>query len=671
MAISPTVQQYQDQDLETQSTDADSLFKQKFGDAAYKVLQSKFAPILPYVVTFKVIETNVDEGQGVGAFVVKKGKDLIYIPVVLSEGSIESCEMFYDKTTDTFVPASKKEIDKLIATNRLGSYELTSKVPRDMTQQTFRNMFRPPVSSRPMTMASSSNHLEELPNKAKKAISAYLEQNPTLLAKIAEFYPVEVLGAKLAEVHVTETQIKVAEEIPEVISISELTKEAIAKLTADDKDDLLGDGFLFPTTPKAAPVVYVKKQLPVEAVTKLDLVEIPLTKGDYNRVSNNRLNPVDLPICSTFVKGTIFCTGGTYLKNKTGILTQHCFLNEDGTYERINLDSMVMSSPDTEIKADDLLKVGAKNITDITFPDATRGKLHIFFKKKNNTYGHLEHTPVFSTFTTPESVPTVRNIDGNVVVSTEYEWKEILFTDELTYGYIKTEDSVILPKESTLVYITDNNSTNSVERPIATIYELLKFFEKLGRSLRLVGDSVSMSLRDSQLKKVANFSNKKALYNHLYRNYSFDKTAATALVEHKEVIFFDKVAEVDPYIAHMAQAADSPLMPTEDQDQPLINPNMIQDAAAMGDQDLMDTGLIASVANTGDIKMFLLDMLPDFIKTVTDIGKAILLYVIKAPELKEYYSVEEYANFLGALRRIFTNLGDIVVDLRAYTNNSQ
>jgi hypothetical protein len=91
-------------------------------------------------------------------------------------------------------------------------------------------------------------------------------------------------------------------------------------------------------------------------------------------------------------------------------------------------------------------------------------------------------------------------------------------------------------------------------------------------------------------------------------------------------------------------------------------------AADMGDEDLFDTGMLASLADNKDIKELLVDMVPSFGDTVTNLGRSILTFTINKKDLEEHYGREQYAGLLGNIRKIFQMLGNVVYDLKSYIN---
>jgi hypothetical protein len=104
------------------------------------------------------------------------------------------------------------------------------------------------------------------------------------------------------------------------------------------------------------------------------------------------------------------------------------------------------------------------------------------------------------------------------------------------------------------------------------------------------------------------------------------------------------------------------------QQNPQVNTQVIEAAANIADPQVLDTGLIASLASNPDIKLQLVDLCPTFEDTVTKLGKTILLFTTAAEELQLYYGTEQYTLMLKSLRTVFTTLGDIVEDLKKFIN---
>ncbi len=93
------------------------LFEQGFSQMAYNVLMSKLPDIVGDVVTFKILDTDAESGLGVGAFVVMRNDNPLYIPVVMSDNNIKPLELVYHKALNIFLPLSNRWLDEIDKTS--------------------------------------------------------------------------------------------------------------------------------------------------------------------------------------------------------------------------------------------------------------------------------------------------------------------------------------------------------------------------------------------------------------------------------------------------------------------------------------------------------------------------------------------------------------------------
>ena len=164
--------------------------------------------------------------------------------------------------------------------------------------------------------------------------------------------------------------------------------------------------------------------------------------------------------------------------------------------------------------------------------------------------------------------------------------------------------------------------------------------------------------------------------SHLITDLGLSKEATDLLLTDGEVI---KLANYGmpmsmPATEQYPETSVEPGQTSIPQNQPYVMPAMsvdqapIEAAAELGDPDLLDTGLLASVAGNEDIKGVLVDMLPTFQDTVSELGKSILLFNTHREDLEEQYGRDQYSSVLANLRKIFTSLGKVVYDLKTYIN---
>ena len=139
MPISPGIQQMQNVMAGQTSQSAQEFFEKAFSDMAYAALQSKMPTMLSSVVTFRIMESDVENNFSIGAFVLSRNTKISYIPVVLSENKIKPLEIVYSKSLSKFFPLTDswvREIHKIedAATVDFGQpADLPPSMPRDVS----------------------------------------------------------------------------------------------------------------------------------------------------------------------------------------------------------------------------------------------------------------------------------------------------------------------------------------------------------------------------------------------------------------------------------------------------------------------------------------------------------------------------------------------------------
>ena len=206
----------------SQSPDqATSLFESGLSEMAYQLLTQRVPDIVPDVVTFKVLATDIDKGYGVGAFVVSRDGQAIYIPVVMSNSAIKPLDIMYHKALNMFLPLNKGWLDELAKTG-LTSLGTGVRTPETLyTDVDIRNIVVPPITGR-FSYASESKDVERVlssdnltkeadareptlllpllhaaPNRIKAAFQRVLAQQPVILKAAAAAYGMAALSTAL------------------------------------------------------------------------------------------------------------------------------------------------------------------------------------------------------------------------------------------------------------------------------------------------------------------------------------------------------------------------------------------------------------------------------------------------------------------------------------------
>jgi len=656
MAISPIVQQHQQSIVQQSNTPEQLTFNKEFGDAAYELLGAKYPRLLPYVVTFKVLEGEQDESNevSVGTFIISRNADIEYIPVVMHDGSIVSCEMLYNKTEDSFVPLIPKEVKAIVDDNRTSEHTLVKNPSVENTQDVYRNMFRPPISSRP-TLASDSGIIESLPAGAKKALSNYFENNPKVLAKVASFYPVETLAAKLApgkpaEKIAAEEEVAQYNYLDKVVRLEDLTKEAAEMLSDEAKEQLLEVGY----------AITADIEEPAGVIPDVEMLE------SAEKVFNAQEFDSKTAVWGT---GNLIMRGGIHTRLVPCIISDREVLMQDLTFTMTN--SLLISDFKEGITDEDLVtiggyeKVSAEALRRFAGDGTTR--LSVAYPTRGSNFKLTEVN---------YSAADTRDMDGAIWIS-----PDTCFTHDIKVGMIQAAGvPSVFPRKSYVRPVSYHSGSGFFR----TIQELTTFLMKTATPLVLHYDGPHINLTNKALDKTAQFTNEADLVKHLVTQYNFDKTASATLLKHKKVHLIKKAFDHGQGTSEQSLSTMWGTAPQQGQAQPqmqgqahleeeqpteVIDESLLEDTADLGDPEMMDTGMIASLAHTDDIKSLLIDSNQDFKLTVTEVGKTILLFSIKKTEVEEQYGREDYSAVLHKLRNVFQALGHLTFDVTEFVNN--
>lgn len=618
MAISPTVEQYQQQPQKNTK----SVFNKKFSEQAFTLLNSKFTELANNVITFKVVDSDVDKGFGIGAFILRNGKDVLYVPTVMVSGKIQSCEVVYDKKADSLRPLDTKVAKGIVDSKYTTDPKLVGNVRTEDTTQMFKNMFRPPMSSNPlmlgysnqsMPVTAGTTDLSALPNSCKAAVVKALTDNPHIIQKIAEFYPIDSLVAKLAET-IEQVPVKYAEDIFEIVKLDSLTSKTAELLSDVEKADMLKEGFVLKY---AEGLDY--STLAGDTLSRLNLTQL----GPENRDGTGKLLRLD----GTKVVADKFI----YVDNRVFVVTS------EGLECLTTGFSFVAQDFTTGIKARDLLQIPGATIA-----DEYSSMPSIVFVPMGAGYGY--GTRICDN-------ADVSDEDNNVLIG-----DSVILTDAINKGTVTLNGITFCPKKGSII-VPVKESYKSANVYMQNTAQAYNIFKKLHTTVKLVTDNINWHVKTSGLENVETFSNKADCVNHLVRAYALSKEAVDTLFKDKQIMLLEK------------RSFDTPQVPVQPPQQNVkAEPQIIEAAANIADPQVLDTGIIASLAGNQDIKLQLVDLLPTFEDTVTRIGKAILLFTTTAEDLEKHYGKEQYTLLLKSLRTVFTTLGDIVADLKKFIN---
>lgn len=662
MPISPTVSAWMQNNQTQQSgMDVESLFRKNFQDQAFNSLRAKAPALLTYVVTFKVLDTNVDDGDAFGTFAVSYGNELVFIPIVMNSGSITSCEMAYLRSEDRFVPLLESQIKDIVNHNTGSMGEvMTRDVRVEDTRKMFRNLVRPPASSN-VVLASNRINISELPDSAKDKLVGYFNDHPQELGKIAEFYPIDVFSERLSK------KAAVAEEStgPVAFTAATVTKEAAEQLTDDERTALLSRGWLI----KGA-----------EAETKIVLdpdnfgAELENWISEYNY---DKLQTGTGVVCGDVVR----FTGGHFEYTPALVLAQTTseypigatlITNDSSRSDRIK--SILLAHEHNPSKGE-LLDFGftpidgLKGQLDKQFKNDCCGRVDIIVPRKHGGWRYLD-----SVWVEKESTICVELENGDYRLSNNSH-QVFDVSSGLTYGAICADGAkTLLPK--TALFRVSPIKDNAVSGIIPTMQVLFDILRNRGAVLKINRSQGGTSITDSSVQKTASFASDgdAAVWLHDQYNLS-DRQIADTLGREKSFVITKLAAgfmQTPPAPAPMQQTQQQ-ILPQGNVQVPVpsFNPNAMQPFVGLQDPDMVDVGILASFAGDPDVQALLVDYTPDFLNVMDRIGRVILLFNLQRRKLEQWYRVDKINELLQNCRKVFRIVGELVQILRVYINMAQ
>lgn len=698
-----------------QTQSPENIFKQKVSQVAYDYIRTTYPDLVPYVITLKLEEIDIEKGNAAAIFIIKKGNDVAYIPTVIAENAVLSCEMAYYKNDNRFFPLIGKEVSKIILSNENVPSTLIKNPYINTTYNFFRNMYRPPITERIALAADSdtSEMVQGLPNKYKEAIVETLRNDKELLRKIAEFYPIESLLEKLKS-----TQEPLSKEasndqtIQTILTQEDLENEEISKIfTKEAALDIAKKGYHLITK-----TAYVN-----DALLETDLVKnVVLSNDIMEYTSRSTLTGIT---CDVY----LIIDGSLCLLNKA-IIADNRVYHSSGVYELLDARGRMEWSSDpitltvrnvTEgIDPNLFIEYGARyiipffrkivnsqldNLTvDDVFGVKKETDLGLFVSDKKGLY-HLIRKPcernldLISVIMHEQRVTLTEDMDCSVTVTLNDKdcgdvARYIKVTDALRHS-IAHEGVTIYAPSTTLVMPKQYHPIKQV-----TAVSLSQVVEHLKK--RLPKYTLLSDRKDYYVKKgntiLTTFHKEASLADYLHTtldispenvqkilketpSHSLGSKATNFYLMEKNAAAFDMsygnqqgvvqqnlgLQSTNPATAVYKPNGGNPNLGGKGLP-PVVDNNTLSIYANGFNNSLMDIGILSSLYNNDDIKTYLLDYIPQFTDTVSNLGKVILLFNINKEALIAKYGNGEYHSLISTLRKIFRSLAEIVIDLEKY-----
>ena len=690
MAISPTVNAYMQQGAEQDAPqDADQLFLNSFSDQAFNTLRAKFPALMNNVVTLKTLASDVEKGTAFGVFIIESGNNLVYIPAVMADGSIVSCEMAYDKDGDQFFALNQHTVKEILAKSQ-SSDPTIMRGNRNVedTRAMFHNMMRPPMSSN-VVLASRRMDIADLPNECKAALSHYLtEENPALLAKVATFYDVEFLASKLASKPETVKTASTEYSLPSFLRLDTLTKQAAELLSPRERKEIIRSGYMVKSAEDAPVLVAPADKLAPAVETRLELTTYP---GGYN---NEKFKACPARCCfeggqcPVYPVGTaeLFFCDAKGVSFTPVLLCGKEVIAADGRRRNVSERSTVLvrNPRFTHIDIDKFSKLLVpitKLLAEINKNEHSWPSVSVVVPMRNGAYSLIDTRGWLDAaedkWKVVDNVLSVYNGQASITVS-----------PDLQRGYITSGGTSLIVPEGSRFLVWCCSDSDKPLPAVESLTALQHFMPSIATKLTTTDNGAGIDITDRNEEKTASFAKRADAASWLHSKYGMDAPQIETVLNNKHSLVFAKTAYMDPsqqmqqqQQMQMQQQMQQQQMPQQqmqqmEMQQPMpqamqpMQPNFQQlgDFAETEDPEMFDIGILASFAEYPDIKGLLVEYLPDFLSAEDKIGRVILLFSSQKKEIEEFYGTEKSSTMMNSLRRIFDILGNLVASLKLYVN---
>lgn len=626
-------------------------FSNRFGEEAYRVLENRFPDLMQYVRTFKIVDIDHESGFGVGAFVLWAGDNSIHIPVVMYDGDISSCEMVYDKSSKLLSPLVNREVERIESANQNKANILARRPMIENTTPVFTNMYRPPRSTN-VILASSRVDIAELPASAKQQLVEILNAHPDILAKVAEFYPLEQLTSKLAYRKTPDAAPTKATE-SSVLRVNDILDNA-TDITPAQRSALLSDGYCIKQGSFTGDLVPAD-QLFENAQKQLDATV--LTAGWAESGT-----------------GYLLTTRGLSLVKRKCVVHKNTLFTDRGIIELYpdernlccpdNSNNRVVVDYNEGITARDLEAMGWVLAKELALPMDDGVKVCFMIPKRGGGYVALQSSD-YEVRTMWLRGKNVRRVNNDVIF---YDGSRFVQVSPLIdSGYMKLEDgSFVVPHGTYAKTFTTSRSTS--EASFLTLSGFDRIIKSLGQKITLKQDGPSYTLdtpngsftqhTEADIAKTAN------------EQLGLSQADFKALRQAKSVYLFsagiEKTAFVDVSPVETKEYINSESALPQQRIPDVDRPNLLSAASDLRDKELFDLSMLASVSSNPDVRATVLDSLTTFMEANSEIGTILLNMAVHEDEFDKFYGSEQFVKLRSSLRRLFKQFGDIINQLREF-----
>jgi hypothetical protein len=583
------------------------LFEQGFSDMAYNVMMSKFPDLVQSVVTFKVLDTDVETGAGIGAFVIQHDTEVIYIPVVMADNQIKPVDLFYHKGLNVFLPLNNEWLDEV---SQLSMEEMGETVapPKSLYRNVdTRRIMVPPVSGRfayaaapqqgplsdldalhqmlrklEQTKTASDEpeeynllrFLREAPEQIKEAFHRVLTSRPHLAAQAAKLHGLDELSMALRKTASANCLTGGALYVAKYDTTSDQFKEVFGDKAPEAFQGALQKGYAAKDDREGLKVaVQTQEFKDLEAPTQSGFYKVYTTKGEskdalvIHNPRSIRANYEDKPEGRHGVRHDTL-SPGQHSKSFITILN-------DGTW---NEPCKLVGEPINQESCDDLAKTKLfkKLMNESGSGKPTSGARGIFVKKLGQTFVGTQPFRVKSITTDSKGVRRITCDD--------YEGTQLITDPKAAKAGMhqpKGANLMYIPQDATFIKLKGDrwDGPKFMENPTDVCKWMESNFDAMGAHTTTVKNAAAEQFSvdgEPPMDKIA-------AMEHLARKHNIHFESAEMLVKQAEAIPNGRATAYVVTEEMIEKTAQGPMMdPTAMQGGAPPPPGMEGDPAAMG-----------------------------------------------------------------------------------------
>ena len=181
------------------SSPEESQLKQLFSELSYAMLEGKMPTIAPNILSFKVLEVDLDKRRGVGVFKAKVGQNTASIPIVMNDGKVLTPEVIYSDKSKTYLPLKNNWMEELKnpSENYLGK---SAKAPKTLSSDMdVRALTLPPSTGRFVYASYDRSSLpfiiDSASDSAKTKLASAFKSSPNLLKTAVKYHGSRIITA--------------------------------------------------------------------------------------------------------------------------------------------------------------------------------------------------------------------------------------------------------------------------------------------------------------------------------------------------------------------------------------------------------------------------------------------------------------------------------------------